>query len=489
MHCPDDRCGFTATEEDIPSNTIDREYYHPTKETCCWRPNWREYDRCIWHARTDGKPVSELVESRTRHPERLDGSYLCNLDLTSVDISFQGCTLHYSVFDGSNLEGLRLKDVICYFASFREVQMSNANLEDAIFSMVDFSDSNMQILWAREASFTECDLSKSIVGGDFRHADITNSDFSKSEKGMCDFSYARVIGSDFSKSFLPRVIFKLSDAMYNDFSDSEIGRGRLMLSNMDKCNFQNSTIHDCFAYATALEESDFSRATIRRCEFVETDLYGCIFENVRLDRDTSIKGIYIGSDRPDKNILERIDVGINEMWDRHVLERGGEDDDRLLEKRMWTYETLQNLSKINSLSRQARQFYLLKKESQREYSLAKRSWVKWISLSASKTFMGYAEKPLRLVVWSGFIILAFGLIYSLSGGVEGAELDTALPFEAPLNSFFESVYFSSMTFTNLGYGDLQPSTWTVRTLATIQSFLGILLTALLVFVLGRRTTW
>lgn len=50
-------------------------------------------------------------------------------------------------------------------------------------------------------------------------------------------------------------------------------------------------------------------------------------------------------------------------------------------------------------------------------------------------------------------------------------------------------YFSAVTFTTLGYGDIQPASGAAQLLATVESFVGALLMALLVFVLGRRTTW
>jgi hypothetical protein len=84
-----------------------------------------------------------------------------------------------------------------------------------------------------------------------------------------------------------------------------------------------------------------------------------------------------------------------------------------------------------------------------------------------------------------------------TGGVEGARLLLAfdsrqvdfIPIVQLVSDYLTSLYFSGMTFSTLGYGDLQPATWTVRLFATVESFIGALLTALLVFVLGRRTTW
>ena len=52
--------------------------------------------------------------------------------------------------------------------------------------------------------------------------------------------------------------------------------------------------------------------------------------------------------------------------------------------------------------------------------------------------------------------------------------------------FYHSLYFSVVTFATLGYGDVQPIGNLVRALAGIESLLGSLLMALLVFVLTRR---
>lgn len=52
--------------------------------------------------------------------------------------------------------------------------------------------------------------------------------------------------------------------------------------------------------------------------------------------------------------------------------------------------------------------------------------------------------------------------------------------------FFKGLYFSAVTFATLGYGDMQPIGTLARGLAGIESLLGSLLMALLVFVLTRR---
>lgn len=53
-----------------------------------------------------------------------------------------------------------------------------------------------------------------------------------------------------------------------------------------------------------------------------------------------------------------------------------------------------------------------------------------------------------------------------------------------LTAFPDSRYFSTLTFTTLGFGDFQPAGWG-RTLVTLETSFGATLLALLVFVLGR----
>ncbi|RKS75146.1 ion channel [Haloarcula quadrata] len=59
---------------------------------------------------------------------------------------------------------------------------------------------------------------------------------------------------------------------------------------------------------------------------------------------------------------------------------------------------------------------------------------------------------------------------------------------APVNSFVDALYFSTLTFTTLGLGDFKPdpTVQLARVLVTSQAALGAILIAIFVFVLGRR---
>lgn len=102
---------------------------------------------------------------------------------------------------------------------------------------------------------------------------------------------------------------------------------------------------------------------------------------------------------------------------------------------------------------------------------------------ASKIFLalfGCFIKPLRIVLLGLLIYLLFVLIYTLP----------CMPFVKNTVQFhgldfLESLYFSGITFTTIGYGDIAPIGVT-RFIAVIEGFLGVLLISSFLVSLVRR---
>jgi hypothetical protein len=95
------------------------------------------------------------------------------------------------------------------------------------------------------------------------------------------------------------------------------------------------------------------------------------------------------------------------------------------------------------------------------------------------------------------VILRWGVVYAFlsdggTGGdatgttMEGLTSATQLATADGLLILGRHVYFSLITFTTVGYGDVNPLGPTARTLAATEAALGVLLASLVVFVLGRR---
>jgi len=95
---------------------------------------------------------------------------------------------------------------------------------------------------------------------------------------------------------------------------------------------------------------------------------------------------------------------------------------------------------------------------------------------------GYGERPWRVIVSSIVMIIVWALYYSL--------LNSITPLrQSFLSRFGDSLYFSFVTFTTLGYGDIVPRSIShARILAGIESFFGGFMMALFVLVFSRRWT-
>ena len=103
---------------------------------------------------------------------------------------------------------------------------------------------------------------------------------------------------------------------------------------------------------------------------------------------------------------------------------------------------------------------------------------------------GYGERPLNVVKFSVvFILLCAFVYYGLGINQNGASVgfDTASSLRENFFNFFNCRYFSIVTFTTLGYGDLTP-VGLARVTAAFEAFVGSFTLALYVVVFVKKVT-
>jgi uncharacterized protein YjbI with pentapeptide repeats len=99
--------------------------------------------------------------------------------------------------------------------------------------------------------------------------------------------------------------------------------------------------------------------------------------------------------------------------------------------------------------------------------------VRWVMSGLVLLITGYGERPFRVVVAALILILGYSGLYCIPGAISG-------------HGFSDALYFSVVTFTTLGYGDVLPH-GAFRLLAGSEALSGILFTGLFLFCLGRKT--
>ncbi|WP_185715636.1 pentapeptide repeat-containing protein [Halocatena pleomorpha] len=272
----------------------------------------------------------------------------------------------------------------------------------------------------------------------FRDVSLANVDFTRADVRATDFSGAQL---RFSK-------FKYTNAIYADFSGSDLE-------------------------GTIMSETDLRSATL-----VETRLNGAIFSDVYVNRETDF-GEY--------SVYET-EVTPETLYETHPLQAAA-----------WVYRELQEIYRDNSLPTLNRHSYRQEKDARRRLAWQKGEYGNAIKYELSRWVMLYGTSPYRILTVSIMLILSCGVLYPLAGGVRitGDGGPTTYTFEriqtAPLSwtteVLLQSIYFSVVTFSTLGYGDIKPVGYWAQLLSGIEAILGTLFAALLVFVLARSATW
>lgn len=99
--------------------------------------------------------------------------------------------------------------------------------------------------------------------------------------------------------------------------------------------------------------------------------------------------------------------------------------------------------------------------------------LKWLMSAFESILWGYGEKPSRILMVALTLISTYAGAYNFIEWID----DKGCPYR--LNSW-DSIYFSLVTFTTLGYGDITPKTQLLKLLAGSEALLGAFTMGLIV---------
>ena len=312
-----------------------------------------------------------------------------------------------------------------------------------------------------------------LFGANFRGANLPTEKGALSGRRFprSDFSGVDLAGRDFSEADLGGADLSETDLREADFSGAN-----LQNANLTDANARGATFEDA-----NLENSQLTRTNLRNASIENAALYEVSFSDTWINRSTDLGNLC--RYEAEEQAIER-----DERTIRHH------------EASAWTYRALQQLCAENALPTDNRRFYVREKEARRKLAWETHEYSSAIKAELSRWVMEHGSDPWRVVGVSAVIILLYGALYPLVGGIKDTATGNVIgffsadvPTDAPVwyftGPFLKGIYFSVVTFTTLGYGDIQPLGRWARFLATTEAVMGSVLLAMLVFVLSRTVTW
>ncbi|WP_283788118.1 ion channel [Bermanella sp. WJH001] len=133
--------------------------------------------------------------------------------------------------------------------------------------------------------------------------------------------------------------------------------------------------------------------------------------------------------------------------------------------------------------------FFIKEMINRRRQMPRWSWQRLLS-KAVDLFCGYGEQPARVVGFSLCLIFIFAIAFWVFGIEDGShviQFSLDASWQQNLLNLGNTLYFSVVTFTTLGYGDLVPIGFS-RMLAAIEAFTGSFTLALFVVVFVKKMT-
>lgn len=331
-----------------------------------------------------------------------------------------------------------------------------------------------------EAYLYEADLSDAdLLEADLSEANLQYADLSKAYLEKADLSEADLLEANLSEADLQGAEISGTSAYQSDMSDIDARGARFVPSPSEEVSYVD------------LEDAILENADLRGARFTNARLYQTDFTNAQINAKTTFDA------DTGATIYER-DRTLNSNFD-DLTETNAEAG-------AWVHRRLERLHEDNALSESAREFHIRKQEAERRhhrwsadgFSLDTESlnhWGRWIALTLSGGLTRHGESLWRVVVWSVVVIITAAVLYPLVGGfysdarerrIQLLPGDLAGPAER-VDIYWQSLYFSVITFSTIGYGDLAPRGVGSQVLVGLESLAGAVLVALFIFVLGRRT--
>lgn len=406
---------------------------------------------------SDKKDMTEWNQWRKKNPDEeiwleeapLGNCWLEGVLLGTGEVEIDGITL--------KLTG----EVLLWKANFWNTNLQEARLEEVNLQKADLGGANLQKAHLRRANLQGADL----FGTNLQGADLLETNLQEADLGRANLQGATSwYGTNLQKAKLVRTNLQGARLREANLQGATLVAASLVKADLGGANLQRAII-----YGAILIKARFCSTDLREVSFGETRLEGADFSYAIVDGKTSIsgqvvdKGLVTGVDR--ETMFEgvgldsmRIDPGIKQLLLYNIRRRNWED---------WYWGS--------------RQHKLIKDyEEVKPYLKAIIILIRLIITIPIRLFWkltNYGLSTIRVISWFFMFALIFAGIYYkypdclLIRGQVGE-----------LRGFLHAFYFSVVTMTTLGFGDIHanPDNTCGLWLLIVQVLLGYIMLGALV---------
>lgn len=218
------------------------------------------------------------------------------------------------------------------------------------------------------------------------------------------------------------------------------------------------------------------------------DFRGALLTGVRIEPEPDLSNARF--DRP--LLLDERCARDDAVWNWVMRDRGLREEER---PTLADCEAIYRQLKLNYQESgeytTAGDFFVREMECKRT-QLRDTSFNDWVKHTVFYWLSGYGERPMWVLRWMAALVVTFAWVQGALGlydgetPVVGPGIDW-IPTVGGLDRFITALYFSMVTFTSLGYGDVRPAPWCLpRVLAGAEATVGLALMALLMVCVVRK---
>jgi len=459
---------------------------------------------CYWHKKEEGKEPDE-AKLRELKENKIYKVFLRKAKLSSKELqnaflrfaNLQGADLWRANLQGADLLFAKLQEADLLYANLQGADLWRANLQGADFRSANLQGSflqsaNLQGSFLRSANLRGSFLfDANLQGADLRRANLEGANLigvrvdSGTRLDWANLTYANFFLSYLDETKTLRNAF-VGEKEINEIVAEFLKKGNKDLAILDvwKIKRDNSKVEakllkeGLVRYVCRRERIVFFDRKRRRVVKNPKNARSKIFQRPRKRGNSKEEGV---------EISELNDLIEGEGLEKYLYEGSREE---LYEASYEVYNNLYYFYIQNGRLEKALDMHYRRCEVRRKL-LKEQGWINclrsWIyDFFILKLLTGYGVKISRPLIASALIISIFAFLFWLTNGiVKNVNGEMVAP------DFVDYIYHSIITFTSLGYSNIQPNLAVghiPQVLAAAESILGALMMALLIFTITYRVS-